>query len=83
MGGSVSAGEPFGEIESTKTVSDLHTPVSGTVIERNDRLDDQPDLVNTDPYGEGWLLVIDPDDGGGVEGLLSAEAYDDLIAGAG
>lgn len=78
-GTTVEQGEPFGEIESTKTVSDLHAPVGGRIIEHNDRLDTEPDLVNTDPYGEGWLVVIDADDPADIDGLLTAQEYDQLV----
>ena len=79
-GTSVAAGEAFGEVESTKSVSDLYAPVSGTVTARNDGLDDRPEVLNGDPYGEGWLVRIRPDDLGDVEGLLGAAAYRDLIS---
>lgn len=68
-------GQPFGEVESTKSVSDLFAPVSGIIEERNDDLDEQPELVNGDPYGDGWMLLLtlsDPDD---LDGLLDADAY--------
>ena len=53
-GSTVEAGQPLGEVESTKSVSDIHAPVSGTVVARNEQLTDQPELINTDPYGSGW-----------------------------
>jgi len=74
-GTQVKAGEPFGEVESTKSVSDVYAPVSGTVIERNAQLADDPGLVNRDPYGDGWMIVISPADASEVEGLLEAGAY--------
>lgn len=77
-GSQVTAGETCGEVESTKSVSDLYAPVSGTVVARNDALDSAPELVNSDPYGEGWMLTIRLDDGagsGGTDGLLDAAAY--------
>ncbi len=70
----VVSGEPWGEIESSKTVADLHAPVSGTVVEVNSKLERQPELVNTDPYGEGWMLLIEGAQPAG-EQLLDAEAY--------
>lgn len=79
-GATVQAGEPFGEVESTKSVSDLYAPVSGTVVERNETLEAAPEKVNQDPYGEGWMVVIDVADAGALDGLLSAEAYAQLIA---
>ena len=75
VGAQVSAGETCGEVESTKSVSDLYAPVSGTVVERNDALDTSPELVNSDPYGDGWMLVVRPDDVASVDGLLDATAY--------
>lgn len=77
-GTQVRAGEPFGEVESTKSVSDVYSPVSGTVIERNPALTDAPELVNRDPYGEGWMVVITPSDATEVEGLLEPGAYREL-----
>lgn len=70
----VTAGEPCGEVESTKSVSDVYAPVSGTVVERNDALDSAPEVINSDPYGEGWMMTIRPDDGAGEE-LLDAAGY--------
>jgi glycine cleavage system H protein len=75
----VEQGQPFGEVESTKSVSDLYAPVSGTIVERNETLESQPELVNTDPYGQGWMVVIEADEGATTEGLLSAAEYDKLI----
>jgi glycine cleavage system H protein len=77
-GTQVKAGEPFGEVESTKSVSDVYAPVSGTVVDRNTKLADDPELVNRDPYGEGWMIAISPGDGTEVEGLLEAGAYREL-----
>jgi glycine cleavage system H protein len=74
-GTEVKAGEPFGEVESTKSVSDVYSPVSGTVIERNGALEERPELVNEDPYGEGWMVAIEVGDQGQLEGLMDAEAY--------
>ena len=75
VGTEVTGGEPFGEVESTKSVSDIYAPVSGTVAEVNARLVDEPQLVNSDPYGDGWMIVIEPTDISAVEGLLDADAY--------
>ena len=74
-GSHVTEGEACGEIESTKSVSDVYAPVTGTVTERNEALDASPELVNSDPYGEGWMLAIRPDDAAAVDGLLDAAAY--------
>jgi len=79
-GTSVTAGEAFGEVESTKSVSDLYAPVSGTITARNAALEDRPEVLNSDPYGEGWLVRIQPEDVADVEELLDAAAYRDLIS---
>ncbi|WP_163506091.1 glycine cleavage system protein GcvH [Fodinicola acaciae] len=81
VGATVEAGDPIGEIESTKSVSELYAPVSGTVAARNDALEEQPELVNSDPYGQGWILQITPSDPGAADNLLDAAAYQALIAG--
>jgi glycine cleavage system H protein len=75
VGAQVTAGETCGEVESTKSVSDLFAPVSGTVAERNEALDGSPELVNSDPYGDGWMMTIRPDDAGAVDSLLDAATY--------
>jgi glycine cleavage system H protein len=75
----VTAGQPFGEVESTKSVSDLYSPVTGTITERNSALEDAPELVNQDPYDRGWMVVIEPGDPSEVETLLTAEQYKALI----
>jgi glycine cleavage system H protein len=75
VGTKVKAGEPFGEVESTKSVSDVYAPATGTVSERNEALTDSPELVNSSPYGDGWMIVIDLEDPGELDGLLEAEAY--------
>lgn len=74
-GETISAGASVGELESTKSVSDLYAPLAGSVVARNDALDQAPDLVNSDPYGEGWLLRVKLDDPNGVESLLDAAGY--------
>jgi glycine cleavage system H protein len=74
VGAAVSAGESFGEVESTKSVSEIYAPVTGEVVARNDALESRPDLVNQDPYGEGWLVEIAGGEGD-VSGLLDAGAY--------
>jgi glycine cleavage system H protein len=76
VGSTVRAGDPCGELESTKSVSDLYAPVNGTVVAINESLADQPDLVNTDPYGEGWLLDIEVEDPDEIEALMDAETYE-------
>ena len=75
VGAAVTAGQACGEVESTKSVSDVYAPVTGVVVARNDELDQHPDLVNSDPYGGGWLLEIQPADDSAVEGLLDAATY--------
>ena len=75
VGSAVRAGDACGELESTKSVSDLFAPVNGTVTAVNESLADQPDLVNSDPYGEGWLLDIELEDTAEVEALMDAETY--------
>ncbi len=77
----VEAGQPMGEVESTKTVSDLYAPASGTVRARNDALAESPERVNTDPYGDGWLVEIEPSGVSEITDLLAAEAYRSLIEG--
>ncbi|MFG3701045.1 glycine cleavage system protein GcvH [Micromonospora sp. NPDC047620] len=78
VGAVVAAGESLGEIESTKSVSEIYAPLGGTVAARNEALGDTPEVINTDPYGAGWLVEITPDDPAAVEGLLSADAYREL-----
>lgn len=75
VGADVTARESLGEVESTKSVSDLYAPVSGRVVARNDALLDSPELVNSDPYGEGWIVEIAVGDPGQVGGLLDPAAY--------
>jgi len=72
-------GEAFGTIEAVKTVSDMFMPVSGTVVELNEELDDQPELINKDPYGKGWIIKIKLADKSEVENMLKAEQYKELI----
>jgi glycine cleavage system H protein len=78
-GAKVAVGDSFSEVESTKSVSDVYAPVSGTVVEINSDLVDSPQRLNEDPYGEGWLCLIAPDDEGAVSSLLDAEGYRKLI----
>ncbi|MGC5030939.1 glycine cleavage system protein GcvH [Micromonospora sp. DT229] len=77
-GATVAAGESLGEIESTKSVSELYAPVAGTVSARNEVLVDTPEVINTDPYGSGWLVEITAADPAAVDGLLTADAYREL-----
>lgn len=80
VGAAVEAGKPFGEVESTKSVSDVYAPVSGAVVARNERLDGRPELVNSDPYGDGWIAEIRPADPAALDGLLDAAAYAATVA---
>ena len=75
VGASVAAGDSFGEVESTKSVSDIYAPVSGTVVTVNDALGDAPETINSDPYGDGWLCEIEIADASELEALLDADAY--------
>ncbi|WP_254768456.1 glycine cleavage system protein GcvH [Salinilacihabitans rarus] len=79
-GDDVAADEEFGVIESIKAVSDLYAPVSGEVVGVNEALFDSPELVNDDPFGDGWMLEIDPADESELADLLSADEYEDQIA---
>lgn len=78
-GETLEAGETFGTIEVVKTISDLFIPVAGEVLEQNAALADQPELVNQDPYGEGWLIKIKPSADADFDSLLDAEAYKALV----
>lgn len=80
-GTEVKAGEPLGEVESTKSVSDVYSPIDGKVLEKNGEVETNPELINEDPYGRGWLVAIEPS-AGGLEGLLDAEGYKDHVAAA-
>ena len=73
----ITAGEPIGELESTKSVSDVFAPVSGEVVARNEALDAAPELVNSDPYGAGWLFEVVPSNRSELDDLLDARAYGD------
>jgi glycine cleavage system H protein len=75
VGDEVEGGSPVGELESTKSVSDIYVPVAGRVVARNDALDATPELVNSDPYGEGWLFEITPTEATDIDGLMSAADY--------
>ncbi|WP_196885553.1 glycine cleavage system protein GcvH [Aureivirga sp. CE67] len=73
--------ETFGSVEAVKTVSDLFMPLTGEVTEFNEALEDEPELVNKDPYGEGWMIKITISDESELEGLLSVDAYKEIIGG--
>jgi glycine cleavage system H protein len=74
-GTQVSSMQPFGEVESTKSVSDVYSPVTGTIAQRNALLDERPELVNQSPYGDGWMVVVEGADPSELESLMDAAAY--------
>ncbi len=78
VGKTVSAGDPVGEVESTKSVSEIFAPVDGEVTAVNSALDGSPELINSDPYGEGWIIELSVADAGALDGLLDAAAYQEL-----
>jgi glycine cleavage system H protein len=80
-GSEVTAGQPLGEVESTKSVSDIYSPVTGVVREKNVGLDSNPELINEDPYGRGWLVVVEAS-GGGLDELMDAAGYRTLVEGS-
>ena len=80
-GAEVERGQPFGEVESTKSVSDLFAPLTGRIEARNDALDDRPELVNEDPYGDGWMISLRLSDPAEVDQLLDAAGYQALLPG--
>ena len=79
IGDKVIAGEPFGEIEAVKTVSDLFMPINGEVLEFNENLEDNPELINSDPYGDGWIIKISISDLTELDDLLTSESYQKLV----
>ncbi len=79
VGAGVTAGEPLAEVESTKSVSDVYGPVTGTIRKVNGRLADAPEVINQDPYGDGWFVVIEPEAGATIDGLMDAAAYRTFI----
>jgi glycine cleavage system H protein len=81
LGAEVTAGDSFSEVESTKSVSDIYAPVSGTVVAVNDELANGPDALNSDPYGAGWICEIEMSNPADVDGLLDAAGYQALIDG--
>ena len=82
VGTSVTAGDACGEVESTKSVTDLYAPVTGTVTGRNEALSGTPEIVNSDPYGEGWMVEVQVSDANEVEGLLDSTGYAGHVASA-
>lgn len=81
VGAAVNAGDVIGEVESTKSVSDIYAPVTGSVVEVNTDLDDSPEQVNEDPYGEGWICLIEMPAPGGGDGLMDAASYRAFVDG--
>jgi glycine cleavage system H protein len=81
VGRTVGAGDSMGEVESTKSVSDVYSPLAGTVVEINADLADAPERLNDDPYGDGWICVVEPSDPAALDHLLDAAAYRALIEG--
>jgi glycine cleavage system H protein len=79
VGDTAAAGDSLGEVESTKSVSDVYAPVPGTVSARNEALEGQPELINSDPYGEGWIVEIDVSDQAALDTLLDAAGYRELL----
>ncbi len=80
VGETIAQGEVFGSVEAVKTVSDLNMPVTGEILELNENLNNQPELVNNDPYGEGWMIRIRVENPAELDNLLDAEGYKNLIA---
>ncbi len=80
VGDKVSKDDPFGVVESVKAVSDIYAPISGTVVEINDDLPESPEVVNDDPYGDGWLIKVEMSDDGEVSDLMDGEEYEQMIA---
>ncbi|MCB7069570.1 glycine cleavage system protein GcvH [Caldibacillus sp. 210928-DFI.2.22] len=79
VGKKLQVNEPFGSVESVKTVSELYAPISGTIVEVNEQLTDSPELVNESPYEQAWMVVIEPKDLSELETLMSADEYDQMI----
>ncbi|GIN11926.1 glycine cleavage system H protein [Shouchella clausii] len=80
VGDEIEADEPFGSVESVKTVSELYAPISGKVVEVNAELDDSPELVNESPYEKAWMIVVEPADASEVDKLMSAGEYAEMIS---
>lgn len=81
VGSTVTGGETFGEVESTKSVSEVYAPLAGTITAVNDALTESPGLLNEDPYGDGWICELRVDDPAAIDGLLDAAAYTALVEG--
>ncbi len=81
VGDEVKSDEPFGSVESVKTVSELYAPISGKVIEVNEELEDSPEFVNESPYENAWMIVVEPSDVSEIDELMSADEYDKMTVG--
>lgn len=79
VGDEITADEPFGSVESVKTVSELYAPISGKVVEVNEELDDNPEYVNESPYEKAWMIIVEPNDISDVEKLMTAEEYEEMV----
>lgn len=79
VGDEIEADEPFGSVESVKTVSELYAPISGKVVEINEDLEDSPEFVNESPYEKAWMIVVEPSDNAELDKLMSAEQYEEMI----
>src|SRR5690606_30333852 len=79
VGDEITADEPFGSVESVKTVSELYAPVSGKVVEVNEELEDNPEYVNESPYEKAWMIVVEPSDKAEMDQLMTAEQYEEMV----
>ena len=79
VGATISVDEPFGSVESVKTVSELYAPVSGTIVEVNEELNDNPEYVNESAYEKAWMIVIEPSNPSGIDDLMTAEQYEEML----
>lgn len=79
VGDEIKANEPFGSVESVKTVSELYAPISGKVVAINEDLSDSPEFVNESPYEKAWMILIEPSDAGEMDSLMSAEQYEEMV----
>ncbi|MCY7947796.1 glycine cleavage system protein GcvH [Bacillus atrophaeus] len=78
VGAEIKADEPFGSVESVKTVSELYAPINGKVVEVNEDLDDSPEFVNESPYEKAWMIVVEPSNASEIESLMTSEQYDEM-----
>ncbi|WP_070119490.1 glycine cleavage system protein GcvH [Bacillus marinisedimentorum] len=80
VGDEIKTDEPFGSVESVKTVSELYAPLSGKVVEINSELEDSPELVNESPYEKAWMVIVEPQDTGEIDSLMTAEQYQEMVS---